>query len=148
MENKEQNKARVIFCQAGQDGKLFGSGEWDNGLQIYLNNFRKKGELTVADVDYKTNEQYINKAGKECFRHELCGMMSYNQDEARMVIQVPDAQKVIVTCTPRTIIGKRNGKQYLLLDFSDADKNPFEDDLLGADAKTNAEVLEEIDMPY
>ena len=58
MENKEQNKARVIFCQLGRDGKLFGSGEWDNGLQIYANNFRKKGETTVADIDYKTNEVY------------------------------------------------------------------------------------------
>ena len=112
MENKEQNKARVIFCQAGANGKIFGSGEWDNGLQIYVNNFRKKGDLTVADVDYKTNESYENKQGKICFKHELCGMLSYNADEAKMVIQVPDAKKEVVTCTPRTIVGKSNGKEY------------------------------------
>ena len=148
MENKEQNKARVIFCQAGANGKIFGSGEWDNGLQIYVNNFRKKGDLTVADVDYKTNESYENKQGKICFKHELCGMLSYNADEAKMAIQVPDAKKEIVTCTPRTIVGKNNGKEYLLLDFSDADKNPFEDDLFG-DEKTNEQALDELsDIPF
>ena len=148
MENKEQNKARVIFCQAGANGKIFGSGEWDNGLQIYVNNFRKKGDLTVADVDYKTNESYENKQGKICFKHELCGMLSYNADEAKMVIQVPDAKKEVVTCTPRTIVGKNNGKEYLLLDFSDADKNPFEDDLFG-DKKTNEQALDELsDIPF
>ena len=148
MENKEQNKARVIFCQAGANGKIFGSGEWDNGLQIYVNNFRKKGDLTVADVDYKTNESYENKQGKVCFKHELCGMLSYNADEAKMAIQVPDAKKEIVTCTPRTIVGKNNGKEYLLLDFSDADKNPFEDDLFG-DEKTNEQALDELsDIPF
>ena len=148
MENKEQNKARVIFCQAGSNGKIFGSGEWDNGLQIYVNNFRKKGDLTVADVDYKTNESYENKQGKVCFKHELCGMLSYNADEAKMVIQVPDAKKDIVACTPRTIVGKNNGKEYLLLDFSDADKNPFEDDLFG-DEKTNEQALDELsDIPF
>lgn len=148
MENKEQNKARVIFCQAGANGKIFGSGEWDNGLQIYVNNFRKKGDLTVADVDYKTNESYENKQGKICFKHELCGMLSYNADEAKMAIQVPDAKKEIVNCTPRTIVGKTNGKEYLLLDFSGADKNPFEDDLFG-DEKTNEQALDELsDLPY
>lgn len=148
MENKEQNKARVIFCQAGANGKIFGSGEWDNGLQIYVNNFRKKGDLTVADVDYKTNESYENKQGKICFKHELCGMLSYNADEAKMAIQVPDAKKEIVNCTPRTIVGKNNGKEYLLLDFSGADKNPFEDDLFG-DEKTNEQALDELsDLPY
>lgn len=148
MENKEQNKARVIFCQAGANGKIFGSGEWDNGLQIYVNNFRKKGDLTVADVDYKTNESYENKQGKICFKHELCGMLSYNADEAKMAIQVPDAKKEIVNCTPRTIVGKTNGKEYLLLDFSDAGKNPFEDDLFG-DEKTNEQALDELsDLPY
>lgn len=148
MENKEQNKARVIFCQAGANGKIFGSGEWDNGLQIYVNNFRKKGDLTVADVDYKTNESYENKQGKICFKHELCGMLSYNAYEAKMAIQVPDAKKEIVTCTPRTIVGKNNGKEYLLLDFSDADKNPFEDDLFG-DKKTNEQALDELsDLPF
>lgn len=152
MENKEQNKTRVLFCQVGRDGKLFGSGEWDNGLQIYLNNFRKKGETTVADVDYKTNESYENKQGKVCFRHQLCGVLSYTADEAKMIINVPSADKETVTCTPRTIVGKANGKQYLLLDFSDADKNPYEDELFGATPtveKTNEQVLEQIDsIPF
>lgn len=148
MENKEQNKARVIFCQAGANDKIFGSGEWDNGLQIYVNNFRKKGDKTVADVDYKTNESYENKQGKVCFKHELCGMLSYDSDEAKMIIQIPNAKKEIVTCQPRTIVGKSNGKQYLLLDFSGADKNPFEDELFAGE-KTNAEVLDELsDIPF
>lgn len=148
MENKEQNKTRVIFCQVGRDGKLFGSGEWDNGLQIYVNNFRKKGEMTVADVDYKTNESYENKQGKICFKHELCGMLSYTAQESNMVIQVPGSQKERVSCVPRTIVGKSNGKEYLLLDFSGADKNPFEDDLLGAE-KTNEQALDELaDVPF
>lgn len=148
MENKEQNKARVIFCQAGPNGKIFGSGEWDNGLQIYVNNFRKKGNKTVADVDYKTNESYENKQGKVCFKHELCGMLSYDSDEAKMIIQAPDAKKEIVTCQPRTIVGKSNGKEYLLLDFSDADKNPFEDELFAGE-KTTAEALDELsDIPF
>lgn len=148
MENKEQNKARVIFCQADANNKIFGSGEWDNGLQIYVNNFRKKGDFTVADVDFKTNESYENKQGKVCFKHELCGMLSYNSAEAKMVIQVPGSKKEMVTCTPRTIVGKRNGKEYLLLDFSGADKNPFEDDLFGEE-KTNEQALDELsDIPF
>lgn len=149
MENKEQNKARVIFCQIGKDGKLFGSGEWDNGLQIYVNNFRKKEGVTVADVDYKTDEKYVNKAGRECYKHELCGMLSYDADEGKMAIQVPNAQKEIVTCNPRTIVGKSNGKQYLLLDFSGVDKNPFEDDLFGGSAETNEQALDSLmDVPF
>lgn len=147
MENKEQNKARVIFCQMGRDNKLFGSGEWDGGLQIYVNNFRKKGEATVADVDYKTEETYTNKAGKECFKHELCGMLAYTESEGKMVIKTPNGTKETVTCTPRTVVGKTNGKQYLLLDFSGADKNPFEDELFGQE--TNEQVLDNLsDIPF
>lgn len=149
MENKEQNKARVIFCQLGRDGKLFGSGEWDNGLQIYANNFRKKGETWVADIDYKTNEVYVNKAGKECFKHELCGMLAYNEGAGKMVIKTPDGKKETVECTPRTVIGKSNGKQYLLLDFSGADKNPFEEELLGTTTLTNEDALDSLsDVPF
>lgn len=149
MENKEQNKTRVLFCQADPNGKIFGSGEWDNGTQIYLNNFRKKGDATVADVDFKTNESYENKQGKVCFRHELCGMLSYTASGAKMVIQLPNSKKEMVTCSPRTIVGKKNNKEYLLLDFSGADKNPFESDLFGDDEKTNEQVLNELsDIPF
>lgn len=147
MENKEQNKSRVIFCQVGTDGKLFGSGEWDGGLQIYVNNFRKKGEATVADVDYKTNESYENKQGKVCFKHELCGILSYTADEGKILIKTPDGKKETITCNPRTIVGKKNGKQYLLLDFSGADKNPFEDEFFGP--QTNEEALDSLsDVPF
>ena len=145
--DKEQNKTRVIFCQVGKDNKLFGSGEWDGGLQVYANNFRRKGDVTVADVDYKTNEMYTNKAGKEYFKHELCGMLAYSEGEGKIVIKTPDGKKETVTCTPKTVVGKSNGKQYLLLDFSGADKNPFEEELLGA--VSNEQTLSELsDIPF
>lgn len=126
--NEEQNKIKVIFLQRDPQGKRFGSGEWIEGVNVYVNNFRVKADRMVADVDMKTDETYVNKQGKVCNRHQICGMLSLTQDEAIIVVEM-NGKKERLTCTPRKVIGRANGKEYLLLDFADTRTNPYESDL-------------------
>lgn len=126
--NEEQNKSKVIFLQRDPQGKRFGSGEWIEGVNVYVNNFRVKADRMVADVDMKTDETYVNKQGKVCNRHQICGMLSLTQDEAIIVVEM-NGKKERLTCTPRKVIGRANGKEYLLLDFADTRTNPYESDL-------------------
>ena len=126
--NEEQNKIKVIFLQRDPQGKRFGSGEWVEGVNVYVNNFRVKADRMVADVDMKTDETYVNKQGKVCNRHQICGMLSLTQDEAIIVVEM-NGKKERLTCTPRKVVGRTNGKEYLLLDFADTRTNPYEADL-------------------
>lgn len=133
--DKEQNKLKVIFLQRDPEGKRFGSGEWVDGVNVYINNFRTKENKMVADVDYKTDETYVNKQGKVCNRHQVCGILSLTQDEAVIIVDL-NGKKEKLTCAPRKVIGKANGKEYLLLDFADTRTNPYEADLgLGTEVK-------------
>lgn len=126
--NEEQNKIKVIFLQRDPQGKRFGSGEWVEGVNVYVNNFRVKADRMVADVDMKTDETYVNKQGKVCNRHQICGMLSLTQDEAIIVVEM-NGKKERLTCAPRKVVGRTNGKEYLLLDFADTRTNPYESDL-------------------
>ena len=126
--NEEQNKIKVIFLQRDPQGKRFGSGEWVEGVNVYVNNFRVKADRMVADVDMKTDETYVNKQGKVCNRHQICGMLSLTQDEALIVVEM-NGKKERLTCAPRKVVGRTNGKEYLLLDFADTRTNPYESDL-------------------
>ena len=126
--NEEQNKIKVIFLQRDPQGKRFGSGEWIEGVNVYVNNFRVKADRMVADVDMKTDETYVNKQGKVCNRHQICGMLSLTQDEAIIVVEM-NGKKERLTCAPRKVVGRTNGKEYLLLDFADTRTNPYESDL-------------------
>lgn len=134
MNDKEQNKIKVIFLQRDPEGKRFGSGEWVEGVTIYINNFRTKENKMVADVDYKTEETYVNKQGKVCYRHKLCGILSLTQDEATIIVEL-NGTKDKLTCVPRKVVGRTNGKEYLLLDFADDRTNPYEADLFGNETK-------------
>lgn len=126
--NEEQNKLKVLFLQRDPQGKRFGSGEWVEGVNVYVNNFRTKENKMVADVDVKTDETYTNKQGKVCNRHKICGILSLTQDEATIVVEL-DGKKEKLTCTPRKVVGRTNGKDYLLLDFANIRTNPYESDL-------------------
>ena len=141
----EQNKLKVIFLQKDPNGQKFGSGEWVEGVTVYVNNFRKKAEFTVADVDIKTDETYVNKAGKVCNKHSVCGIMKLTPEECTIVVEL-NGVKEKLTCTPRNVIGKRNNKPYVVLDFNgDIRKNPYEN-VLGL--SSNEEALENMEMPY
>ena len=131
----EQNKIKVLFLQRDPQGKRFGSGEWIDGVTIYINNFRTKENRMVADVDIKTDETYVNKQGKVCNRHKVCGILSLTQDEATIIVEL-DGKKEKLTCEPRKVTGRANGKEYLLLDFANERTNPYEADLgLGTETK-------------
>ena len=126
---EEKNKYRVIFLQKDPNGQRFGSGEWAEGVNVYVNNFRKKGDFTVADVDVKTDETYVNKAGKVCTKHRVCGIMQLTPEECTIIVDL-NGKKEKLTCTPRNVIGKSNGKAYVVLDFNGDDRvNPYESDL-------------------
>lgn len=141
----EQNKLKVIFLQKDPNGQKFGSGEWVEGVTVYVNNFRKKAEFTVADVDIKTDETYVNKAGKVCNKHSVCGIMKLTPEECTIVVEL-NGVKEKLTCTPRNVIGKRNNKPYVVLDFNgDSRTNPYENDL---GFSSNEEALENMEMPY
>lgn len=127
--NEEKSKLKVLFLQKGQDGNRFGSGEWVDGVNVYINNFRKKGEATIADVDIKTDETYVNKQGKVCNRHKVCGIMRITPEECTIIVEM-NGVKEKMTCTPRNVVGKKNGKAYVVLDFNGDDRvNPYESDL-------------------
>lgn len=126
---EEQNKLKVIFLQKDPNGQKFGSGEWIEGVNVYVNNFRKKDAFTVADVDIKTDETYVNKAGKVCNKHTVCGMMKLTPEECTIIVDL-NGKKEKLTCTPRNVIGKTNGKAYVVLDFNgDSRVNPYESEL-------------------
>lgn len=144
MNDKEQNKIKVIFLQRDPEGKRFGSGEWVEGVNVYINNFRTKEGKLVADVDYKTDETYVNKQGKVCNRHKVCGILSLTQDEATIIVEL-NGTKDKLTCTPRKVVGRTNGKEYLLLDFADDRTNPYESDLFGSDTAVKEGDWDDVD---
>lgn len=126
---EEQNKSKVIFLQKDPNGQRFGSGEWTEGTMVYVNNFRKKESFTVADVDVKTDETYVNKAGKVCNKHSICGIMRLTPEECTIIVDL-NGKKEKLTCTPRNVVGKSNGKAYVVLDFNgDGRINPYENEL-------------------
>lgn len=143
----EQNKTKVIFLQQDPRGQKFGSGEWVEGVNVYVNNFRKKESVLVADVDIKTNETYVNKAGRVCNKHSVCGMMKLTPDECTIIVDL-NGKKEKLTCTPRNVIGKQNGKPYVVLDFNGDDRvNPYEGDLgFGSDIEDIDAVAESIGL--
>lgn len=137
---EEQNKLKVIFLQKDPNGQKFGSGEWVDGVNVYVNNFRKKENFIVADVDIKTDETYVNKAGKVCNKHAVCGMLKMTPEECTIIVDL-GGKKEKLTCTPRNVIGKRNNKPYVVLDFNGDDRvNPYANELGFGDAD-----LEDID---
>lgn len=141
-EQKEQNKLKVIFLQKDQNGQKFGSGEWTEGVNVYVNNFRKKADFVVADVDTKTDETYVNKAGKVCTKHKVCGIMQLTPEECTIIVDL-NGVKEKLTCVPRNVVGKSNGKAYVVLDFNGDDRvNPYESDL-GLE-QTNQEAIDAI----
>lgn len=142
---EEQNKLKVIFLQKDQNGQKFGSGEWVEGVNVYVNNFRKKGDAVVADVDVKTDETYVNKQGKVCNRHKVCGIMRLTPEECTVIVDL-NGKKEKLTCVPRNVIGKANGKAYVVLDFNgDGRVNPYESEL---GFSSNEEALDNMEMPY
>ena len=125
-EEKQQNKEKVIFLQTEKDGRPFGSGEWVDGVQVYVKNFRKKNGVTYADVDTKTTETYTNKNGEERFKHRTIGCLRIDNGEADIVVELYSGSVEKRNCSVRKVTGKKNGKEYTLLDFSDASANPYE----------------------
>ena len=125
----ENDGLKVIFLQKDPEGKRFGSGEWVKGTTVYVNNFRKKADATIADVDIKTDETYVNKQGKVCNRHKVCGIMRLTPEECTIVIDI-NGVKEKLSCEPRNVVGKKNNKPYVVLDFNgDTRVNPYESDL-------------------
>jgi hypothetical protein len=142
---EEQNKLKVIFLQKDQNGQRFGSGEWVEGVNVYVNNFRKKADAVVADVDVKTDETYVNKQGKVCNRHKVCGIMRLTPEECIIIVDL-NGVKEKLTCVPRNVVGKSNGKAYIVLDFNGDNRvNPYENDL---GFSSNQEALDNMEMPY
>lgn len=143
--NENENKTKVIFLQKDPNGQKFGSGEWVEGVNVYVNNFRKKADFTVADVDIKTDETYVNKAGKVCNKHAVCGIMKLTPEECTIIVEL-NGVKEKLTCVPRNVIGKRNNKPYVVLDFNGNSRvNPYENDL---GFSSNEEALDNMEMPY
>lgn len=144
-EQENKNKLKVIFLQKDQNGQRFGSGEWIEGVNVYVNNFRKKGDALIADVDIKTDETYVNKQGKLCNRHKICGIMRLSAEECVAIVEINNVKEKL-TCTPRNVIGKKNNKPYIVLDFNGDDRtNPYETDL---GFGSNEEALDNLEMPY
>ena len=56
------------------------------------------------------------------------------QDEATIIVEL-NGTKDKLTCVPRKVVGRTNGKEYLLLDFADDRTNPYEADLFGNETK-------------
>lgn len=142
--NEEKNKIKVIFLQKDAKGQMFGSGEWEEGVNVYVKNFRVKSGERIADVDIKTEETYVNRDGKTCNRHKLCGILSLSPESATIVVDM-NGKKDKLECTPRQVIGKSNGKTYLILDFAEAmtNVNPYEADL-GLESTVDIDDLDQV----
>lgn len=144
----EENKInpRVFFVRVDKDGRKYASGVWDNGLKVYIKNFRETSEGLIADVDYQTDEQYENRQGKLVFRHKVCGALGLSPSKATMVVEI-DGKKERLTCEPRQVNSKKTGEAMLVLDFGNgASLNPYVGDLLSPSELPDEESPKEITL--
>lgn len=151
-DNKEYDNSRVLFLQKAEDGSRFGSGEWDKGQRVYLNNLRKSPDGTgiIGDVSVKTGETYFNKNNEVRNKHRTCGILKINNgaSEATLVIEFVEGKKETLTCTPKTITSKSTGQPMLMFDFSGrtfAPQNPYESDVVSQSKKEEGMNLDDLD---
>ena len=79
--NEERKVARIGYINQSTfgDNKLYGTLYW--GEKKYrLNNFMSNGEMTVADVQEKTEETYTAKNGNEYPVYKNIGAIRFNRE--------------------------------------------------------------------
>lgn len=133
-EAKVFDNTRILFCNKDEKGRRYGSGDWDNGVKLYLKNFRNEGSFIIADVATPTLETYINKNGEERFQHRTCGILKFTAEKAKMVLELFDGDKQEFFCTPTEKLAKKDGRPFIILDFSGKSTgpaNPYEEDVAG-----------------
>lgn len=141
MNNENESKTKVLFLQKDDKGQRFGSGQWTETETVYVKNFRMKNDMLVADVDKKTDETYINKQGKEVTRHAICGMLVFKSQEEAIIVVEMNGKKEKLSCSPRNVVGRSNGREYIVLDFNTQEVNPYAADL---GLVSNQEMLDSI----
>lgn len=129
-ENKVYDNTRILFCNKDASGRRYGSGDWDGGVKIFLTNFRNEGSFMIADVTTPTLETYINKSGQERFKHRTCGILKFNGEKAKMVLELFEGDKAEFFCVPQEKASKKDGRPFIMLDFSNrVSANPYADDV-------------------
>ena len=134
-EEKKYDNSKTMFLQADEKGQKYGSGEWEDGVKLYIKNIRKVDAYQVGDVSTPTPEVYTNKNGDVRFKHRTCGILKYNQSDALLILELYEGQKEQFTCSPKIITSKKTNKEMLMFDFSGrnyGEPNPYEKDLESA----------------
>lgn len=133
-EKKVYDNTRILFCNKDEQGRRYGSGDWDDGVKIFLTNFRTEGSYMIADVTTPTLDTYINKAGQERFKHRTCGILKFTGDKAKIVVELFEGDKQEAFCVPQEKASKKDGRPFIMLDFSGKSSgpaNPYADDVAG-----------------
>ena len=107
------DKNKVIILESGARG-YFGTGKWSENVIVYASHFRKDDDWMIGDLDTKTDDSYVNRSGKTCYRHRNCGTLRFNQDKCEIDIDISGRETL--TCEPKICI--KNGNPKILLDFN------------------------------
>lgn len=129
-EQKVYDNTRILFCNKDEKGRRYGSGDWDGGTKVFLTNFRTEGSYMIADVTTPTLETYINKSGQERFKHRTCGILKFNGEKAKLVLEIFEGEKTEHYCVPVEKASKKDGRPFVMLDFQNKiEENPYADDV-------------------
>lgn len=107
-------KIKVITIEITNGKYVYGAGRWTEDIIVYVNKFRNEDGMVIANLDTKTDESYINRFGRKCYRHRNCGTIRLTREKCIINIDVNGEEELI--CTPKDFIEK--GKRYILLDFN------------------------------
>lgn len=109
------DKNKVITLQMTDRGILtFGTGYWTENTCIYVTNFLQKDGVILADIDTKSDDSYINRTGRKCYRHRMCGSVQLTKELCKIIIDIDGKEEY--TCKPK--VYTENNKRYVMLDFN------------------------------
>lgn len=138
----DSKSLKTFFLQRDENGERFGSGQWTDGVTLYVNRFRKADDGYIADVQIKTDETYVNKRGELRYAHKTIGVLKLTQDEATVIVDLPTGKERL-TCAPKNVVSSKNNKAYIILNFGDdahVQVNPYESEL----NTTNEEAIDSL----
>jgi hypothetical protein len=131
MENKKDYPRSCLIAKDDK-GRVSGGGQWDNGVKIYLNNIHREGAWMVADVATPTLETYPDANGGTKFKSRTCGIVQYNDEIAKIVIEMEEGNKISMDGTSSKFTAKTTRKEFRKLDWSGRTygaPNPYRNDI-------------------
>ena len=94
--------------------KMYGTGNWTKGREIFLSHFRKGRDCLVADVSMMDpRNYYINKRGHKCYPYTEYGTIEIYKDGVHFKLNLRDKFKELIRGDV-----KRDDKGNIILDFS------------------------------